>query len=178
MVQTGSMSLLKRRRAIIVHFDGSCSPVNPGGTVQYGWHGTGPHKAEEGYGVAFSGGESATNNVAEYTALAAALCHLLGSNSSNVDPENPKTIILRGDSEIAVRQFNGDWRVNHSNLKPIAAIVHLMKDQLTQLGYDVRAEWIHGDKNVRADKLSRRALNELMLDRQPLTKKLGKEYYE
>lgn len=173
------MSLLKRRRkAIVVHFDGSCGPVNPGGTVQYGWHGTGSHSSDEGYGIAFQGGESATNNVSEYIALAAALSSLLTKvRSMDQSPEGQK-IILRGDSEITVNQFNGLWRVNHSNLKPLAAVVHIMRDQLRQMGYDVRAEWIHGDKNVRADKLSRRAINEQLMDRRPLTERLGEDYYK
>lgn len=176
------MGLLKRRRAIIVYWDGSCGPVNPGGTVQYGWHGTGQNSSDEGYGIAFQGGESATNNVSEYIALAAALTHLLAKAVPKIihndKASKNQKIILRGDSEIAVNQFNGLWRVNHSNLKPLAAVVHLMKSQLEQLGYDVRAEWIHGDKNVRADKLSRRAINEQLLDRKPLTERLGEDYYK
>jgi ribonuclease HI len=160
---------------VIYYFDGACGPTNPGGVVQYGWHrDVDEDKSgdERGYGVAFSGGPNATNNIAEYTAMASVLIHVLGK-ATRV-PISDRTLIIRGDSQLAINQFNGEWRVRKGSLRPIAAIVYMLRNQLQELGWTVRAEWVHGSKNTLADKLSRRALNETKMDRHPLTERQNK----
>ena len=157
---------------MLYYFDGACGPTNPGGVVQYGWHRDEAEDStgdERGYGVAFSGGPVATNNIAEYTALASVLIHVLGK-ATRV-PVADRQLIVRGDSQLAINQFNGEWRVRKGSLRPIAAIVHMLRDELHALGWEVTAEWVHGSKNVLADKLSRRALNETKMDRLPLTER-------
>ena len=143
--------------------DGSVEPGNPGGIVGYGFH----TETEEGYGSAFRGGESATNNVAEYFAVLAALAWLLPQAKGLGETE----IVFVSDSQLVVNQLNGEWRVRHSNVKPVAAAAHIMIEQLNQLGIEVRAEWIPREENRRADKLSRRAVNEGLKDRLPLTRR-------
>ena len=155
---------------MIYYFDGACGPTNPGGVVQYGWHRAKEEDLkgnEQGYGIAFSGGPEATNNIAEYTALAALLTHIL-SKASRI-PNAKRVLLLRGDSQLAINQFNGKWRVRKPSLRPIAAIVHMLKDELLDMGWEIEAEWVDGKNNRLADKLSRRALNEAKMDRKPLT---------
>ena len=157
---------------MIYYFDGACGPTNPGGVVQYGWHRDVDEDRsgdERGYGIAFSGGPVATNNIAEYTAMASVLIHVLGK-ASRV-PHANRQLVLRGDSQLTINQFNGDWRVRKGSLRAIAALVHMLRDELHTLGWEVTAEWIHGTNNVLADKLSRRALNERKMDRLPLTER-------
>ena len=157
---------------MIYYFDGACGPTNPGGVVQYGWHRLSEEDRrgdEQGYGVAFSSGPTSTNNIAEYIALGALLVHILAKTSSvrNVD----RKLVVRGDSQLVVNQFNGEWRVRKSNLRPIAAMVYIVRDQLIDKGWTITAEWVAGYENKQADKLSRRAMNEMMMDRRPLTDK-------
>ena len=156
---------------MLIYFDGSCGPGNPGGVVQYGFWESGPEGEvlHKDYGVAFSGGETSTNNVSEYMALGASLVYVLGK-TNNVRLSD-RTLIVRGDSQLVVNQFNGEWRVRKPNLRPIAAMVYIVRDQLIDRGWKITAEWVPGEDNKQADKLSRRAMNEMMMDRRPLTDK-------
>jgi ribonuclease HI len=108
--------------------------------------------------------------VAEYMAVAAALAWFLPYASVNDYPSNDEIEIL-SDSQLVVNQLNGEWRVRHSNVKPIAAVTHLLIEQLNQLGWVVKATWIPREENRLADKLSRRATNEGLKDRLPLTRR-------
>ena len=146
---------------MIYYFDGSCGPLNPGGVVQYGWHRAQEEDSsgdEQGYGIAFSGGAGATNNIAEYVAMAALLAHIL-TKASRV-PHSEREILLRGDSQLVINQFNGEWSIRQPKIRPIAAVVHMMRDELIGLGFTVRAEWVDGKSNTVADKLSRKAIND------------------
>lgn len=132
---------------ITVYFDGSVTE-NPGGRVAYGFH------FEQGYeesGVAFDGGESATNNVAEYIALIRALnCISHEVPSADVDH-----YLIRGDSQLVVRQMTGEWNVNSDNLKPLHALASMLVDDLRNAGCVVEFEWIRREENDRADNLSK-----------------------
>ena len=121
------------------------------------------------FGAAFSGGESATNNVAEYTAIAAALIWLLSSRMFL--KQDKVKVVVRCDSELAVNQLNGLWRVKHANLKPVAAIVHMMVEALSERGVTVVAEWIPRENNRVADDLSRRAVKNQLKERWPMTRR-------
>ena len=158
---------------VIGYFDGSVEPSNPGGIVGYGFHYSLGETDSEGYGIAFSGGTCATNSVAEYIALGALLMGILENRWALAN----STLIAKGDNKSTVNCFNGVWRVNTPHLRPVAALVHMLKETLETLGCEVRAEWVSRTFNVRADKLSRRALNDQLKDRLPLTEALGEEYY-
>ena len=151
---------------MIVYVDGSVTG-NAGGIVGYGWAIEGTE--EQGFGAAFQGGDSSTNNVAEYIAVAAALIHLLPS----MDYKNVGSIIIRSDSELVVHQINGEWRVKHANLKPVAAVVHMMIEELWNRGVTVTAEWIPREKNKVADDLSRRAIKHQLKERWPMSHREG-----
>lgn len=85
---------------------------------------------------------SATNNIAEYSALIYALQEALILKSRAVN--------IRTDSELLCRQLTGRYKVKHENLKPLfERVKHL------RLGFDVfKIQHIYREKNKEADKLA------------------------
>jgi ribonuclease HI len=128
---------------IVAHFDGSCDP-NPGGTCRYGfvvWRGS--QKLTEGHGVAAPPGPGATNNVAEYTGAIRALEWLRYEKSG-------EPIVLRGDSELILRQLQGRYKVKSPLLAPLFWRARELLAELPQ----VRLEWIPRERNAEADRLA------------------------
>jgi len=123
----------------------------------------------EGHGIAFKGGPSATNNVGEYTALAAALIWCL-QHEDLIDE-----VLFRGDSQLVINQVAGEWRCRNRNLKPISAIVNMMVGELRDRGVIVEFEWISRKENKRADRLASKIINDALKDRMPLTLRLALE---
>jgi len=85
-----------------------------------------------------------TNNIAEYTAVIRALetVHELGDSEAHI----------KSDSQLVVRQLNGEYKVRDLELRPLKErIEHLCK------GLQVRFEHIPREKNNEADKLSKDA---------------------
>lgn len=148
---------------VIIFVDGSVTG-NPGGVVGYGWHCV--ETGDENCGVAYQGGDSATNNAAEWMAAAAALIYVLGQYYDITD-----TVTIRSDSELLVNQLNGVWRVKHANLKPIAAIVNLLIEELESRNMTVVAEWVPRDENRVADALSRKTVKSLLKERRQMTQR-------
>ncbi len=63
-------------------------------------------------------GDLVTNNQAEYLTLIAALERLL----SLLGDRAPRVrLIVRGDSQLVLRQLSGQWKVRHPELKPLHA---------------------------------------------------------
>lgn len=132
----------------IAYFDGACEPKNPGGVASYGWFVEDEHGRviATDYGIAHDGGELATNNVAEYVALGWALRWL----SENAKGE---TICIRGDSQLVVRQVNGEWKCNKPHLEKLR---DRCRELIEAIG-GVKLEWIPREENESADQLSRAA---------------------
>ncbi|MFC2051686.1 ribonuclease HI family protein [Chloroflexota bacterium] len=63
-----------------------------------------------------------TNNQAEYRAIIAALEQAIGLGATRVD--------IRSDSELVVRQINGQYRVKKASLKPLYMEVKQLQSQL------------------------------------------------
>jgi len=104
----------------------------------------------------------ATNNVAEYTALINAL--------QAAQKFNPKNVTLYSDSELLVRQINGQYRVKSEQIRPLfqQAVQLLEKFENWKLLHVTR------DKNKQADKLVNKALNlgkDIDMDSAPKTNK-------
>ncbi len=59
-----------------------------------------------------------TNNVAEYTAIVSALVALAAQLGALADEA---TVAVSMDSKLVVEQMNGNYKINHPNLKPLAA---------------------------------------------------------
>jgi len=86
-----------------------------------------------------------TNNQAEYQALLAALRRARALRA--------KSITVRSDSQLLVRQFLGEYRVKDEKLKPLLAQAR----RLAQAFEDFQIEHIPRELNRAADGLANRA---------------------
>src|SRR5438874_5776619 len=89
----------------------------------------------------------ATNNVAEYKALITALekARELGATR----------IVIRGDSELIIKQMRGEYRVKHPDMKPL----HEEAQHLLHQFDEAKIEHNLRHKNELADKLANLAMD-------------------
>jgi ribonuclease HI len=133
---------------VTVHFDGACQPPRGGGVATYGFTVEGESLEHEEFGLAVRPwSESASNNVAEYVAAINALLWLRSRAFQG-------TVLLLGDSQLVVRQMQGEYEVRSERLRPYHE--HLV--QLVREFAEVRFDWIPREVNARADALSKEAL--------------------
>ena len=101
-----------------------------------------------------------TNNYAEYTALIEALAYLRSKNinAEAKGPHNPITIY--SDSELVVRQLNGEYKVKDDNLILLYSKARDLMDRIKA----VRIRHIRRNKNKIADAIVNR-----VLDNRPIT---------
>jgi ribonuclease HI len=89
----------------------------------------------------------ATNNVAEYQALIIGL--------QKAQELGAKKLLIRGDSELIIKQMKGEYRVRHPELKPLYEeayhLIHQFKE--AKLEHNLR------HKNAMADKLANLAMD-------------------
>ena len=90
----------------------------------------------------------ATNNVAEYHGLLAALRWAID--------HDVRDLRIRSDSELLVKQMRGEYKVKHPGLQPLAARARLL---MMELG-DVTFEHVRREANREADRLSNVAMDE------------------
>jgi len=88
-----------------------------------------------------------TNNVAEYEGLLAGLRKLVAMGAQDVE--------IRADSELMVRQLNGQYRVKHPNLIPL----HREAKGLLQKIPSVKIQHVRREMNKEADRLSNLAID-------------------
>jgi len=93
----------------------------------------------------------ATNNIAEYNGLLAALRWAVAHNESVVQ--------IKADSELLVRQMRGEYRVKNEGLKPLFLQACAL---IRQIG-DVRFEHVRREFNKEADRLSNLGMDEAEL---------------
>jgi ribonuclease HI len=128
---------------ITIHFDGLCYPKNPGGVAAYGYLAHRDGKLIHQGFRAVGEGKGMTNNVAEYEGLMAAAQWI-------ADEEIDEQIVIKGDSELVIKQMNGQYRVNSAtSRKYVPEIKKLLQ------GKDVSLVWVPREENEEADKLSR-----------------------
>ena len=84
----------------------------------------------------------ATNNVAEYNGLLAAL-------QWAVDHRQPR-VHIRADSELLVKQMRGEYKVRNTGLQPLYAQARLLVGRLDH----VKFEHVRRELNKEADRLS------------------------
>lgn len=91
---------------------------------------------------------TATNNVAEYTALLEALtwCRTHGATDVHV----------RSDSLLLVQQMLGRYKVKNAGLKPLHARARLLADKLGHVTY----EHVRRELNQEADRLANQAMDD------------------
>lgn len=90
----------------------------------------------------------ATNNVAEYRGLIAALAWAAAHGVSRLH--------VRSDSLLLVKQMHGEYRVKHPGLQPLAAEARRLVQQIG----DVRFEHVRREQNTDADRLANEAMDE------------------
>lgn len=93
-----------------------------------------------------------TNNVAEYTAVLRALETLekmLGQKAREAE------VSVRMDSMLVVRQMNGEWKIKHPGMKPLAARV----GELVRSFGSVTFEHVYREHNKDADELANEAMD-------------------
>src|SRR2546428_13417875 len=90
---------------IVVHIDGLCGPVNPGGKATFGYVIRGDSGSIQTSKSGVGGkGPDMSNSVAEYAALCEALEFLLKKNREN------SCIEVRGDSDLVMNQSSDKWK--------------------------------------------------------------------
>ena len=93
-----------------------------------------------------------TNNIAEYTAAIIGLEQAVKLGASSVN--------LNADSELLVKQINGQYRVKNEGLKPLHAKI---KELIAKID-NVKVQYIPREKNKEADALANKAIDEKILN--------------
>jgi ribonuclease HI len=129
---------------VVAYIDGGARG-NPG-PAGYGVHiqsadGSVLHQLHGALGIA-------TNNVAEYNGLLAALQWAVSNNVPRLH--------IRADSELLVKQMRGEYRVKHPGLQPLHARARLLAAKLDH----VKFEHVRRESNKEADRLSNLGMDE------------------
>jgi len=136
--------------AMLVHFDGACQPPNSAGVAGWGYVIEAPGVHYEDHGLATTPySPHSTNNVAEYVGAIRALEHLRSMGFTG-------EVLVKGDSELLIRQMNGEYQVRAEHLKAYHDRLH----QLAAGFRKVEFRWVPREENTVADALSKRAVEE------------------
>ena len=155
---------------IEVYFDGACEPRNPGGVATYGFvifrEGK---RIYRGFGVVGCGalGDDVSNNVAEYTALIKALKWLL---DNGYDREE---IVVKGDSQLAIRQLNGIYAVRAPRIIPLYEEAVGLASKFSKISF----RWVPRELNEEADSLSKKAYREFCEKHREVVLKYYKRFF-
>lgn len=95
----------------------------------------------------------ATNNVAEYNGLIAALRWAVANGVS--------VLHVRADSELMVKQMRGEYRVKNAGLQPLYEEARSLVRQIGR----VRFEHVRREQNRDADRLANEAMDEAAASR-------------
>lgn len=90
----------------------------------------------------------ATNNVAEYNGLLAALRWAADHGHTRVR--------IKADSELLVKQMRGEYKVKNAGLQPLAAQAHQLVGRLESVSF----EHVRREQNTDADRLSNVGMDE------------------
>jgi probable phosphoglycerate mutase len=90
----------------------------------------------------------ATNNAAEYQALIAALRY--------AHDHGHRSVRIRSDSELLVKQMLGQYRVRHAGLQPLYQKARALADALDRVAF----EHVRREENKHADRLANLAMDE------------------
>jgi len=136
----------KEENQYMLYFDG-CSKGNPGrggaGAVLY-------KDGQEIWGSSQMLGKNVTNNVAEYSGLIMGL--------KEVYTRKIKNIIVRGDSQLVIKQMRGEYKVNSQSLEEYYKQAKFLEGYFDKIVF----EHVYRDKNKRADELSNMAIEYLL----------------
>jgi len=137
---------------LTIHFDGLCLPRNPGGVATYGFVAKrGAKTVHEECGLAAPPyTPQATNNVAEYTGVLKALEWALAQGLEK------EKVVVRGDSELVIRQLKGEYKVKSPSIVNLFTRVHELAGRFSSISFG----WIPREENKEADALTNRAYAE------------------
>jgi probable phosphoglycerate mutase len=90
----------------------------------------------------------ATNNVAEYRALLAAV-------KVAYEIDEHANLEVRMDSKLVIEQMSGGWKIKHPDMQKLAIEIHQVLS-----GRQVRWVWIPREQNARADSLANQAMDQ------------------
>jgi ribonuclease HI len=90
----------------------------------------------------------ATNNVAEYNGLLAALRW--------AHEHDCRRLHIKADSELLVKQMRGEYKIKHPGLQPLAARARLLIMDLDRVTF----EHVRREQNKEADRLSNLGMDE------------------
>ncbi len=130
--------------AIVAYIDGGARG-NPG-PAGYGVRIENEHGALINEFNGFLG--SATNNVAEYNGLVAALKY--------AQEHGHRHVHIKSDSELLVKQMRGEYRVKNAGLQPLYAQARTIARDLDRVVY----EHVRREQNKDADRLANLAMDE------------------
>lgn len=139
---------------IKAYFDGSCEPVNPGGTAKYGVAIFRDGILLTQFSGVIGSGEGMTNNLAEYHGL----INLLKYVTKNYSNEE---ISVYGDSQLVCHMVNKVWGmkkkkwVGHRASCPHLQALLISALELISGRKNIRIEWIPREQNEYADGLSK-----------------------
>ena len=137
------------KETYLAWFDGTCKPVNPGGTASFGV----VIKDKDGivllreHGVVGKG-DAMSNNVTEY----AGVLHILKYLSSR----SPGRMTIYGDSNLVINQLNGRWRIRKGLCLAIATETKELLADLRGQGWQISFCWIPREQNEECDALSKK----------------------
>jgi ribonuclease HI len=132
----------------------------PAGTVAYIDGGARGNPGPAGYGVRIEASDGtlieefgdaigvATNNVAEYRGLLAALEWARAHDVS--------TLTVRSDSQLLVQQMLGNYKVKHPGLQPLHAKALLLTLEIGRVHF----EHVRRESNTHADRLANLAMDD------------------
>ena len=139
---TATTTPLQTAETYKLEFDG-CSKGNPGragaGAVLY-------EGSREIWSDAKYVGDKETNNVAEYTGL------IMGLHEAR--QRNISRLLVRGDSELIIKQMNGQYAVKSENIRHYHQAA---KDLASQFKW-IEFRHVYRKDNARADELSNKGL--------------------
>lgn len=133
---------------LIIYTDGA-SRGNPG-QASFGYT-----ISDENGKLLYSKGEYigvATNNVAEYSGVLAAL-----TKAKQMFPQNSVKVELYADSKLVAEQLSGRYKIKSVHLKPIIEKIKILALELGGVLYT----HVPRAKNAQADKLANQALDNL-----------------
>ncbi len=99
---------------------------------------------------------SVTNNVAEYTALIECL-QKVDASFGNGNKFSCSKLVVHSDSELMVRQLNGEYKVKDKTLKKLFDQVH---DLLRSAQFEFSIKHVRRERNKEADTLANESIDE------------------
>lgn len=135
---------------IKAYFDGSCEPINPGGTAKWGYAiCNNDGDLIKGMGGVIGSGKGMTNNIAEYWGIIECLIYL---NVHHFDDY----IEIFGDSKMVVNMVKGVWgkKRPHKEYPHLIPLLWKARGLYEKLNHAV-IEWIPREQNQIADYFSK-----------------------